>query len=267
VAFADVDDVRLFFTDEGTGSPPMLFVHGYSCDSHDWMWQLPYFVESHRVIAVDLRGHGRSSVPEKGYDARTFANDLANLIDGLGCGSVVAVGHSLGGLVVSALAVEHQSLVRAVVAVDPAYLIPDESLPMIGGMMVGLDDDPISTVQQMLGASSYTKASPAYLKSWHMRRIAGVPPHVLRDTGNSLFEGPEALTRASVSEKYLQGRQCPVLTFYTAPERAAQEAALPADSRSMLLAWEGSGHWLHQERPEEFNSILENWISSLEFHI
>jgi pimeloyl-ACP methyl ester carboxylesterase len=263
VAFIEVGDVRLFFTDEGTGDPPTLFIHGYSCDSHDWMWQLPFFTRSHRVIAVDLRGHGRSSAPEKGFDARDFADDLAGLLDALACGPVVAVGHSLGGLVASALAVEHPSLVQAVVSVDPGYLIPDESFPMIQGMVVGLDDDPVTTVQTMLGSSSYTPASPTHLKPWHMRRIAGVPPHVLRDTGTALFGGPEALAYYAVSSEYLRGRICPVLAIYAAPERAALEAPLLSDPRSQTLAWEGSGHWLHQERPDEFNSVVETWIALL----
>ena len=42
MAFADLGDVQLFYTDEGTGDPPMLFVHGYTGDSHDWSWQLPH---------------------------------------------------------------------------------------------------------------------------------------------------------------------------------------------------------------------------------
>ena len=55
MAFAEVEGVRLFFTDDGTGGPPMFFVHGFSCDSHDWNWQIPHFVANHRVIAPDLR--------------------------------------------------------------------------------------------------------------------------------------------------------------------------------------------------------------------
>jgi pimeloyl-ACP methyl ester carboxylesterase len=77
MAFADVGDVRLFFTDDGDGDRPILFVHGFSCDSHDWTWQFPHFVDGHRVIAVDLRGHGRSSVPDQGYEPRQFAADIA----------------------------------------------------------------------------------------------------------------------------------------------------------------------------------------------
>jgi pimeloyl-ACP methyl ester carboxylesterase len=60
--FADVPGARLFFTDEGNADgPPLLFIHGVLCDSHDSMWQLDAFSAAHRVIAVDLRGHGLSS--------------------------------------------------------------------------------------------------------------------------------------------------------------------------------------------------------------
>lgn len=123
MAFADLGDARLFYTDDGAG-PPVLLVHGWSCDSHDWSWQFEAFSEHHRVIAADNRGHGRSSVTTDGYRPRTFAADLARLVQSLDAGPVVAIGHSLGGVIVSALAVEHPELVRAVVAVDPAYAIP-----------------------------------------------------------------------------------------------------------------------------------------------
>src|SRR5438270_11163706 len=103
--FADLSEVRLFYTDDAAGDPPVLFVHGYSCDSHDWTWQLPYFTERHRVVAVDIRGHGRSSAPAAGYTPTRFAADIAELLEQLGTGPVVAIGHSLGGVIVSALAV------------------------------------------------------------------------------------------------------------------------------------------------------------------
>ena len=43
MTYAELGDVRLFFTDEGTGRDPMLFVHGLTGDSNDWIWQLPHF--------------------------------------------------------------------------------------------------------------------------------------------------------------------------------------------------------------------------------
>ncbi len=193
------------------------------CDSHDWNWQIPHFVANHRVIAPDLRGHGRSGVPEKDFEPRTFAADIAGLIDQLGCGPVVAVGHSLGGVIVSALAVEYPDKVRAVVSVDPGYLVPDESRPVLDGLIGALrSGDPVATAQGFL-AATYTPASPAHLRTWHLRRIAGVPNHVLQDTLAGLFSGPDALGFRGSAESYLRRRECPVLAFYTDPSRAAVE--------------------------------------------
>ncbi|MDA8044920.1 MAG: alpha/beta hydrolase [Actinomycetota bacterium] len=253
--------MRLFYTDEGEGGPPILFVHGYSCDSHDWSWQIPHFVEHHRVIAMDNRGHGRSSVPDTGYDHGDFAADTAGLIDHLGCGPVVAIGHSLGGVIVSTLAIERPDLVRAVVSVDPGYLVPDAMGQALGPVIEALQaEDPAPAAQAMLSAT-YSPASPMPLRTWHMRRTAGVAPHVLRQTLGNLLTG---MALESNSAPYLAQRKCPVLTMYTDPARAALEASLMSDDRSRAVSFEGSGHWLHQERPAEFNHLVDSWLATLD---
>lgn len=267
MAFADVGDVRLFFTDSGSrgdaSGPPILFCHGFSCDSHDWTWQLPHFEGNHRVIAVDIRGHGRSSAPDKGYEPRQFAADLAGLLDQLDTGPVVAMGHSLGGVIVSALAVEYPALVSAVVSVDPGYLLPEEYKPMVLGMVGSLQSgDPIEGAQTFL-SGAYSPASPAALKTWHMRRIAGTPGHVLAQTLAGLFDGDDSLGWGNSSVAYLQRRQCPVLALYVDPDRAAFEASIFTEPRSKSYAWAGSGHWPHQERPEEFNHLVSSWLAAL----
>lgn len=261
--FADVNDARLFYTDEGAGGPPILFVHGYSCDSHDWSWQIPHFVSNHRVIALDNRGHGRSSAPETGYHPLQFAADIAGLLAKLDTGPVVAIGHSLGGAIVSTLAVEYPDLVQAVVSVDPGYLLAEEVRPIVESMATALESgDPVLGAQTFLSAT-YAPASPAALKTWHMRRIAGVPAHVLRQTLAALFVGAESIGFRDTSVPYLMRRKCPTLAVYAEPDRAAFEATLFEDPRSKAISWPGSGHWLHQERPEEFNHLVSGWLASL----
>jgi pimeloyl-ACP methyl ester carboxylesterase len=259
---AELGEVGLFFTDEGKGDPPLLFVHGYSCDSHDWSWQLPHFSTNHRVIAVDLRGHGRSSVTQDGYDAFQFAEDLAGLLMRLSVPPVVAMGHSLGGAIVSALAVEHPEMVRALVVVDPAYLLPDEMRGAVAAAMESAGEDPVRRAQFLLGQSYGAGSSPA-LRTWHMRRIAGTPPMVLAKALTGSLDGPGALAYASKSKPVLLRRQCPVLAFYVDPARAKVEADLFSDERSRVVSWQGTGHWLHQERPAEFNAFVDSWLTSL----
>jgi pimeloyl-ACP methyl ester carboxylesterase len=261
MSWLNVNDVRLFVTDEGNGKPALLFVHGYSADSHDWSWQLPHFAVDHRVIAVDIRGHGRSSAPTDGYTTQQFAADLAAVLEQLDAAPVVAVGHSMGGSVVSALAVEFPALVRAVVAVDPAYLLPDELAAGIEPMLASLaDDDPVPLIQSLVGGLDIPTTDPA-LRTWHQRRIAGMQPHVLRQALEAQVTG---MALRSHSEPYLRRRQCPVLSFYADPTRAQAEQAVFADDASRVVTWEGAGHWLHQERAAEFNRIVGDWLDALQ---
>jgi pimeloyl-ACP methyl ester carboxylesterase len=261
--FADIRGARLFFTDDGAAESPVVFVHGFSCDSHDWSWQLPHFTGTHRVIALDLRGHGRSSAPESGYQLPSLAADVAELIELVGCGPVAAIGHSLGGAIVATLAVERPDLVRAVVAVDPGHLLPDALGPMLAGAMAAYESgDPGLTARNFFDQASHVPATPAALATWHNRRAEGLPAEVARQTLAGLIGGPSPFALRANSEPYLRRIGCPVLSFFMDPGRSsiADEVFSPP-SRS--VCFEGSGHWLHQERPAEVNLIMDSWLAGL----
>jgi pimeloyl-ACP methyl ester carboxylesterase len=259
--YLHLGDLRLFFTDDGEGDVPLLLVHGYTADSHDWSWQIPHFVPDHRVIAVDLRGHGASSAPADGYTTGQFAEDLVGLLDHLEVAQVVAMGHSMGGSVVSALAVEHPERVAAIVAVDPAYLVEDEMAGALGPILESLDDaGMVPFVQGIVGDGMPSPARDPGLRTWQVRRIAALEPHVLRQ---SLVAQVSGMALRSESESYLGRRQCPVLSFHADPARGALESALFTDDRSHVVTWEGSGHWLQQERSAELNAMVSTWLGSL----
>ena len=72
------DGVALGYEETGEGEPPVLLVHGWCCDHTYLAPQLEHFVErGHRVVAVDLRGHGKSDKPHQRYSMQAFADDLA----------------------------------------------------------------------------------------------------------------------------------------------------------------------------------------------
>lgn len=258
--FAELRDVRLFYTDDGPrDADVLLLVHGMGADSHDWVWHLPDLARDHRVIAPDLRGHGYSSAPAQGNVPREMAADLAALLAHLGVARAVAVGHSLGGQVVSVLAVEHPELVRGVVAVDPGYGLREDVAAFMTGYAEGLRTDPHPTALAM-DATLYTPATPPAVRAWHERKLLGTAPHVLAEVFAALFVADGQFGVRPQSEAYLARRLQPVLALWADPERAAWERdALGAETH----VFPGHGHRLHEESPAVFLHVLRTWLERL----
>lgn len=265
----DAEEVRLFYTDtspepagDAATAHPVLLVHGYSADSHDWSWQHDHLARTRRVVALDLRGHGASSAPPAGYSGESLAADVVALMDHLGIDTAILMGHSMGATVCSIVAVEHPERVAAMVAVDPAYLVDDAAASALGPLLDGLPDEQVAGfVQGIVGGAMDSPGRDAGLRTWQMRRIEAVPVHVLRQ---ALMAQVSGMAQRSRSEQYLARRTVPVLAFHTDPARAEAEASTFVGQGSRTVVWEGSGHWLHQERSREFNAIVETWLEEPE---
>lgn len=257
------DDTRLFFTADGEG-PPVLLIHGWACDSHDWSFQIPVLsAAGYRVIAADNRGHGTSS-GTTGFEPRVFAADLAALLRSLGEQPVVAVGHSLGGLIASALAVEHSDLVRAVVAVDPAYGVAPAEQEVLDLMLAGLDEPEATTLVAEFFPQMSTPETPANLTTWHRRRALSTPGPIIAATLRGIYAAPDQFGRRQQAEVYLADRTCPVQAFYAASrtDSADWERSLSRTDLDEVHLID-AGHWVHQERPTEFNQLLLDWLDRL----
>jgi pimeloyl-ACP methyl ester carboxylesterase len=265
--FAALDGTTLFFTDQGTGPQVVLLVHGWGCDSHDWSWQIPAFIDAgYRVVAADIRGHGRSPIAASGYTPYDFARDCADLIRYLDGGPVVAVGHSLGAFIVSALAVEHPELVRSVIAVDPGYGRPGDADVIessVRHLIQALSTDAGLRDAEAAFAVMEGPSTASGLRAWHARRLYSTDRHVLLAALRGLFETEGSIGTRAAASAYLARRSCPTLALHTDRQQAAWEASTFTDPRSRTESWAGTGHWMHQERPEEFNRLVREWLATL----
>lgn len=124
LSVAGLDGIRLAArrrapSGDGGGGAPFLLVHGLASNARTWDGVASRLAGAGReVVAIDLRGHGRSTKPDDGYDPGTVAGDLAVAIGELRLDRPVVVGQSWGGNVVIELAAREPGLVGAVVGVD-----------------------------------------------------------------------------------------------------------------------------------------------------
>ena len=115
---AQLADVSLHYVTAGAGDPVVL-VHGWPSTWYEWRHVMALLAPHHRLIVPDLRGLGDSSRPLDGYDKKTVAADLWQLLSGeLGLTRWHLVGHDWGGPVAFALAAAHADAIRTLSIVD-----------------------------------------------------------------------------------------------------------------------------------------------------
>ncbi|MFQ5472338.1 MAG: alpha/beta fold hydrolase [Dehalococcoidia bacterium] len=123
MAFASVDGVNLYYEQHGDAGEHLVFVHGYTGDTSDWLHQVAEFATSHRVLVLDNRGHGKSEAPsDRGaYGVERMTADLAELTDQLGIDRYHLVGHSMGGTIAQELALQSPERLLSLTLHDTSY--------------------------------------------------------------------------------------------------------------------------------------------------
>jgi pimeloyl-ACP methyl ester carboxylesterase len=114
---ASVNGIQLHYVIGGHG-PPIVLLHGWPETWYEWHKVMPALAKNHTVIASDLRGLGDSSKPLTGYDGKTTAEDIHQLVSQLGFKNIFLVGHDFGAQVAYSYAAAHPNEVRRLVILD-----------------------------------------------------------------------------------------------------------------------------------------------------
>jgi pimeloyl-ACP methyl ester carboxylesterase len=123
--FYDANDAAIYYEIEGEG-PPLVLLHGYALNSAMWEFQKPVFSESHRLIAIDLRGFGQSSCG-KSWSSSIMAEDIIGLIKSLDLSEVSILGFSMSGPVAFRIAYEMPDIVTRLIMVSS--ILPSSGRP------------------------------------------------------------------------------------------------------------------------------------------
>ena len=112
------DRIPIRYHAAGKGDPALVFVHCGGCERGFWDRQVAHFAAKHRVVALDLAGHGQSGGGRKDWTIAAFGQDVVSVVEALGLKRVVLIGHSLGGPVVLEAARRMPGRVAGLVLVD-----------------------------------------------------------------------------------------------------------------------------------------------------
>lgn len=255
---------KLFLTEAGKGRNVML-LHGWTCDSHDWSWQLPVLESRYRVVAPDLRGHGRSEVaPSGAYTPSDYVADIEALISTRYPGETfVLVGHSMGGQVAARLAARRPDLVRAVVSVDGALGFSGGAARLFAKTAHDLNVGDPGVVVPALFQLVYAPTTDPGLERWHARRAQGTPPQVVRESFAPLFFGPDQVGLGEASARFCESLPVPVYHLCRDPAQADRMRPWFSHPKSKVDVWSNTGHWIMQDRRDEVNAAVTAWIDAL----
>jgi N-formylmaleamate deformylase len=125
VEFVDLSGYRMAYRQWGSAdsTDAILLVHGITSSSLSWIRVAPRLAQRTRVIAIDLKGHGDSDQPARGYRVADQADEVAGLVRSLGLRQIRLIGHSWGGAISTVLASRRDLPLDRVILEDPAVAV------------------------------------------------------------------------------------------------------------------------------------------------
>jgi pimeloyl-ACP methyl ester carboxylesterase len=250
----DLGDVRLAYTEAGSGEPAVLLLHRMACDRSHLDNQVGHLAPRHRCVSLDLRGHGESDKPEGPYATAVFVGDLIRVIERLDLGRPIVIGHSRGGSLALALAQERPDLVRALVLLDSGIRRPAERTADLEPFYASLGGpDHAERVREFV-ASRLLEPTDGDDVIAQVEKVMGeTPAHVFRAMGEGVLEF-DSLAAALACELpglfVLAGRP----TFLD----AEAVASLPDNWHVARVV--GAGHFVQMVVPDQVNAMIDRFL-------
>ena len=242
------------YDDAGDGRAIVLVHGGFGADRAHFSSQVDYLRRSHRVIALDLRGHGESDPAAGAYTVRDFASDVIAVCDAADIQDAVIAGHSVGGTAALQVAATRPDLVRGVALLDAVILFPEPIRQLALTQLVPALEGP-----------HWREAARGYLEQRTF--VASDPPglreRVLSAAGHARQDVVAAFMRDLMSSDHAQlvaSVPQPLLYMHgMAPVDISQLTQLRPDA--VVTQVVGSGHYIHLSMPDVVSATLDRFAA------
>lgn len=251
------DGVPIRYHVEGEGSPALVFVHCWTCSRQIWDAQVPRFAKDHRVVTLDLAGHGESGRGRKEWTIAAYGDDVAAVVRALDLKSVVLIGHSMGGPVILEAARRLSDRVIGLVPVDTLTDVerpakPEEVQSFLAPFRADFKAAATTFIRQVM----FVPASDPRLIERVVAATAAAPPEVaIGSLANAIsYDAAAALLEIKAPIHGVNGDKFP--TNVEANRRHARSYD--------VTIMKGVGHYLMLEDPERFSRLLAGAIEALQ---
>jgi pimeloyl-ACP methyl ester carboxylesterase len=239
------DGTPIHYRARGKGETAIVFVHGWCGSTRWWDPQLAHFSRTHRVIALDLAGHGSSARTRARWTVEPFGDDVRAVIDHSGVSRAVVVGHSMAGLIMLEVRSPKVSAVIAVEALeDVEYKMPDAEKDRA---LSALRGDFPKTARAMLGGS-FAPTAPREIVDRVLDDAAAMPPEI----AVPVLENAWAYVVADGVKK----STVPVMAINGTKYATKVDVNRRYAPGFKVVTIEGAGHWPMLEAPDRFNAAL-----------
>lgn len=260
---AQINGLTLAYTDEGKGMP-VVFVHGFPLNRNMWAPQVQALSRQHRVITVDLRGHGESDAPLWRYTMEQFADDLTGVLDHLSIQQAVMAGLSMGGYILFAFYRKYANRVNALILSDTRAQ-PDTDEGRAGRFN--------------MAQSAYTQGSGAIADVMLSKLLCPASLHTRPELVQQVRGMITAMTLGGMagdlmgmadrpdSVPLLSTIACPTLIIVGELDLATPPSGARLMSEQIpgaqLKIIPGAAHLPNLEQPEAFNDAVRSFLASM----
>lgn len=251
VAFS-TDGIPVWYEVHGTGTPALVFIHGWSCDRSYWRRQVGYFAGRNQVVVIDLAGHGESGVGRQAWTMPAFGDDVMAVVEKLGLEELVLIGHSMGGDVIVEAALHLPGRVVGLVWADTySSLGEPRTGEQIEKFRAPFREDFVTATRDLV-RRMFVPSSDAVLVDWVAADMSAAPPEIAVDALEHAISNDRAILAG------LRELTAPVVAINPDYRPTDIEALQRHGVKTVLMS--GVGHFLMMEDPHTFNRLLSETI-------
>ena len=274
--FADTNGIKICYSVHGDGFP-IILIHGIGAKKETWIAQLKALSNKYKVIAIDVRGTGKSDRPNILYTMEMLADDIKGLMDHLKIEKAHIAGRSMGGMIAQHFALKYSKQVEKLILITTSPGFPDEEgvEMMIKGRIEEIKDIRTNPEQsfwrkaRMLFHQKFRKEMEANPKKKFFG-IWSVDDLIKEDsidppTAQDLINQGHAIKKHNTSERLIEIKN-DTLLLAASHDRLTSKSGMEEMSKkipkSTLKVIDRAGHYNHLSNAPEFNQIILDFLES-----